>query len=85
MLVSTRQNTGGSGPHSAKEPLPTLRAADSRVFGCSSRTSSPLPWASTPMIKPYEFTGTKIDIIRQTGNAVPVATASTLVRALFDH
>jgi hypothetical protein len=37
------------------------------------------------MIKPYEFTGTKIDIIRQTGNAVPVATASTLVRALFDH
>jgi hypothetical protein len=29
----------------------------------------------------YEFAGTKIDIIRQIGHEVPVATASTLVRA----
>lgn len=32
----------------------------------------------------YEFAGTKTDVIRQIGNAVPVATAAALVRALME-
>ena len=32
----------------------------------------------------YEFTGTKTDIIRQIGNAVPVRTAAALVGALME-
>ena len=32
---------------------------------------------------PYEFSGTKTDVIRQIGNAVPVNTATALVAAIM--
>jgi DNA (cytosine-5)-methyltransferase 1 len=82
--------------HTLDQPMPTL-CAEGRVqlvqpgkdFDILFRMLEPHELASAmgfnEQDQQYEFTGTKTDVIKQIGNAVPCNTAAALVRALFDE
>jgi DNA (cytosine-5)-methyltransferase 1 len=81
--------------HLVDEPMPTL-CAEGRVqlvqpgrdFDVLFRMLQPHELAAAMGFNEddqrYEFTGTKTDVIKQIGNAVPCNTAAALVRALFE-
>jgi len=88
---------GGQAPrvHSVDDPAPTVCAQghvnlvqSGQDYDILFRMLEPSELASamgfnTDETK-YEFTGTKTDVIRQIGNAVPVNLAAALVGALFE-
>jgi DNA (cytosine-5)-methyltransferase 1 len=82
--------------HDIGEPAPTL-CAEGRIqlvepgrdFDILFRMLEPHELAAAMSFnvedQRYEFAGTKTDIIKQIGNAVPCRTAAALVRALFEE
>jgi DNA (cytosine-5)-methyltransferase 1 len=80
--------------HTLEQPMPTL-CAEGRIqlvqpgieFDVEFRMLEPHELASAMGFNSedqrYEFSGTKTDVIKQIGNAVPCNTAAALVRALF--
>ena len=82
--------------HDVADPLPAVTghgagaiiAADEQQFDILFRMLEPGELAAAMGFSDaetaYEFTGTKTEIIRQIGNAVPVKTSAALVAAMFD-
>lgn len=101
LVVPVTHGAGGPGPRALDEPLPTLTtakggefalvegAADGRRYDIRFRMLEPRELARAMGFDDgeaeYEFAGTKTDITRQIGNAVPVNTACALVRAIMAH
>lgn len=97
VIVAAFGEREGQAPrvHSVEEPCPTICAkgrvqlaeADERSWDIRFRMLQPHELAAAMGFSgpdaEYEFVGNKTEITKQIGNAVPVNTASALVKALF--